>query len=304
MSNEIAKHDEYTKQAELETEKPNSFLAEKLHAMEQQRKNKGNTMSNEIMNYDEYMRQAALESVITERKSTALTFFSTQGGLLSWCEENIAGNKMPVIVLDFIIENTLYVEKYNPQSSQSPICYALGRDEGNLIPHERAETPQHAQCIGCPQYAWGTDPNGQGGKACKSKRRLAVISAATLNPKNPEGYEYNLPLEHFKKAEIGGLRIPTTSCKIWGKYINDIYNLYKLPPFAVITMISVKPDKKNQFRMEFENVGLLGRDIMENAVIARREEARDLLDFPFAPNGGGGSAETLPQQPPRNPRKY
>lgn len=135
-------------------------------------------------------------------------------------------------------------------------------------------------------FAWGSDPKGGRGKACKSARRLAVIPAGQITS-----------LEAIAKAEMAMLTLPVTSGKNWANYVNAIASQYQRPPWAVVTEVRVEPDMKSQFQVKFDVKGFIGEEYLE-AVHSRIEGAQKTLLTPY---------EDQPQvesKAPKEGRKY
>jgi hypothetical protein len=168
-------------------------------------------------------------------------FISFKGGNMSYDENLIPGNTMDVIVLDFVLENGIFREKYNPSKPASPMCYAIGRDEDALKPHEESEEPQHTDCATCPNNEWGSDPEGGRGKACKNTRRIAVIPADCLKS-GPEA---------IKKAGMVMCKLPVTSLKNFSTFVNQAVKVMDTPPFGVVVRLSTKPHPTSLFQVHW-----------------------------------------------------
>jgi hypothetical protein len=168
-------------------------------------------------------------------------FISFKGGNMSYDDNLIPGNQMDVIVVDFLLENNIFREKYNPNKPASPMCYALGREEDELKPHEDCEEPQHTGCIDCPNNEWGSDPEGGRGKACKNTRRIAVIPADALK----------LGVDGIKKAGVVMCKLPVTSLKNFSTFVNQCVKVMDTPPFGVIVRMSTKPHPTSLFQVHW-----------------------------------------------------
>ena len=137
--------------------------------------------SKEIANWDEEMAKFAKASASLERPQLAR--ISTRGGVLTYLEQKMAGNKMEVIVLSAIVEQAWYPGKFDPNNPTAPDCFAFSETGEEMTPHEKAYKPQAVTCDRCPQNEWGSDKNSPSGrgKACKRKRRILLMpgTAAT-----------------------------------------------------------------------------------------------------------------------------
>lgn len=209
------------------------------------------------------------------------SFISLRGGVLSFNGNPFPGNKVNAIVLDSVLENVFYGAKFDPDNPATPKCYAFGRDNDALAPHEKAPEKQHPTCKGCKQNAWDSGDRGRG-KACKNSRRLALVLADEAL-KSPET---------LKDAQLAYLRVPVTSVKAWAGYVTQLANVTKKPTYAVVTELALTPDPKTQFKLSFK----LSQDVRNQglfeALAAKRRAATESIIFPYAvrEDDGGGSA--------------
>lgn len=215
----------------------------------------------------DYMEQLKAMTIATqEAEKPSSNWVSFKGGILTINGMTMKDNKAPVVVVKSVFENQLYKDRYDPNNIQPPICYAFADVEDDLKPHPDAVAPQAESCATCSKNQWGSDPGGGKGKACKNVRRLALMSAADL--------------PHAEKAEVVLAKLPVTSVKNWSSYASQVANVLKLPPIAVITEISVEPDPKTQFQVNFN---LLDK-VTDNEVIGKLlGRARDVVPLIFAP---------------------
>ena len=221
-----------------------------------------------VAQWDERLAGFATEAAEAEQ-TTGGKFISIRGGRLSFNGAEVPGNKMSVIVIDSVYENHLYTEDFDAENPTSPVCFAFGRKDAEMSPHEESSEPQCGDCKSCPMNQWGSAEKGKG-KACKNIRRLALI---------PED-----GLSDLANAEIAYLKVPVMSVKGWQGYVQSIANNLKRPPFGVVTEIGVAPDQKSQFRLTFT----LGQEIDDvdvlEALIARREQVSQEIGFPYRKN--------------------
>ena len=220
-----------------------------------------------VANWSERLAGYATEVAATEQTAGG-KFISTKGGRLSIGGAEVPGNKMTVVVLDHIMENHHYTERFNPDQPTSPVCFAFGRNEAEMVPHENSSEPGSDACKGCPLNEWGSADVGKG-KACKNIRRLAVITEDGL--------------EDIENAEVAFLKIPVTSVKAWAGYVQAVANNLKRPPFGVVTEVSLVPDASTQFRMQFKLVEAIEDGDALEALIARREQVASEIAFPYQP---------------------
>jgi hypothetical protein len=198
-------------------------------------------------------------------------------------------NQADCIILDSISVNEYYEGEWDPDSPESPSCYAFGRTEEGMKPHEKVKAPKHQDCSGCPFNQWGSDKKGGKGKACKNVTRLALIAASA----DPGAEEMT-----FAKMSV-------SQRKPWGAYVKSLAGQHRVPPFGVVTTIVWTPDQKSQYLLKFlmkELVPTAGLDV----IMGRVREARESIAFPFTefvkaaePAEGEAPAET-----PTKARKF
>jgi hypothetical protein len=196
-------------------------------------------------------------------------------------------NKAKAVVIYSVFENQWYKNKYDPDNPQSPSCYAIAEQDGDLKPHADAEAPQAASCAECPKNAWGSDPGGGRGKACKNVRRLAMIAATdAVDP------------ESVNKAEVAVAKLPVTSVANWSTYANQIAQVLKLPPLAVITEMSVEPSPKTQFQVNFALIDKITDGGIIQALLGKRKNTMDLMFSGYEKNIAPANTDAA------GPRKY
>lgn len=211
----------------------------------------------------------AKESVQQEASVSTGQFISTRAGQLSYNGNPVQGNKLDAIVVDAILENCYYKGDFDPDNPAPPVCYAFGRDDKDMHPHEQSPEPQAKSCAECELNEFGTADRGKG-KACKNIRRLALLPAQPLDA------------EALEKAEIAYLKTPVTSVKGWAAYVRTLDALRKRPPIGVVTEISTVADPKSQYKVLFNHKLDLPAAPLE-AVFARLEEVKSGIAFPYAP---------------------
>lgn len=232
-------------------------------------KQKTTTTTTALTTWEERLAARAQAAVEQEASVSAGQFISVRAGQLSYDGNAIAGNKMKVVVLDAILENAYYEGKFDPDNPAPPLCYAFGRDDKELAPHEKATKPQHETCKGCPHNEWGSADGGERrGKACKNIRRLALIPAEPLSA------------EALGKSDVAYFKLPVTSVKAWAAYVRALAALRKRSPEGCVTEISVASDPKTQFKVSFNHVLDLKNELL-GVVMPRADTARDEIAFPY-----------------------
>lgn len=218
---------------------------------------------------EELARQAALAQGMEESTLTGGNFIGTKGGILTYQGAEVPGNKMNVIILGHVLHNMFYEGKYDSNNPASPVCYAFGEKEASMVPHEKAEAKQADECDGCPMNEYGSADTGKG-KACKNSRRLMVI---------PED-----ALQDLENANPALIHTPTTSGKAWAGYVVNLATTLRRPPLAVVTEISLAPDPKNQFKMQFKLVEKIDDGALIEGIIALAQKHKKDLTNPYPAN--------------------
>jgi hypothetical protein len=153
----------------------------------------------------------------------------------------------------------------------------LAEKDEDLKPHPDSEEPQTASCEVCTKNAWGSDPGGGKGKACKNVRRLAMVSANDL--------------EDLSKAEVAIAKLPVTSVKNWSTYANQISSVLKIPPLAVITQMSVEPNAQTQFQVHFELLDKITDGGQITALLNKRKDSNTMIFAPYTKNAPKSTEE-------------
>jgi hypothetical protein len=219
-------------------------------------------------------RMAAVVAQSAQSEAPKGGFLSFKAGTMSYDETPIPGNRMEVIVIDFLLENAMFRDKYNPMKTVSPMCYAFGREEEELRPHEDSEEPQHTDCATCPNNEWGSDPEGGRGKACKNSRRIAIISADCLTK----------GIDAIRKANVVMCKIPVTSIKNFSRFVNQCTGVMQAPPFQLITELSVAPHPANLFEVKWKVIEKIeSQDVLE-ALYAKRQSIERQMFQPYPAN--------------------
>lgn len=245
----------------------------------------------EVAHWKEELAAQAKAAVASEETagSGGGRFFSMRAGVLKFDDAALPGNQMAVVILDSIMENLYYEDKFDADQKTPPTCFAFGRDAETMEPHDKVDeheefTRQSATCAECPQNEWGSAETGRG-KACSNRRRLSVIPAGTYRPLG-RGGGFELALEddqeHFRKAEEAFLKLPVTSVKGFAGYLKSTAEQFGLPLHAVFTRVYLEPDTKSQFKVNFELIEMVPDELMPT-IMARHATAAKGIDFPYIP---------------------
>ena len=218
-------------------------------------------MSNEIVNYNEQL--AALAKRATEVERPQGSTIGLRAGQLTYQGSAVPGNKLDCIIIASTHANLYYEDAYDPDKLSNPVCWAYAEEEGDLAPHPESSKPQHETCKGCPQNEFGSSTKGKG-KACKNSRHLVLIPASTS-------------VDDVPTAEMAVLKLPVTSVKNYGQYVQKCATLYSRPPLGVITTISTQPDAKSQFKVTFQSGELVAGELI-GPLLGKIESAMSLLE--------------------------
>lgn len=223
----------------------------------------------------------AQEAAQMESSVATGQFFGLKGGVLSWNDNPLPNNEMACIIVDSVLENVYFEDAYDPETPQSPVCYAFGRSDAEMQPHKDVvESGKNVCefCKDCENNRFGTANVGKG-KACRNVRRLAIIPAGTLKNGRFEMFENK---ETFEDAEIGFMKLPVTSVKAYAAFVKQLAGALGRPPHGVITRIFLTPDNKTIFKVGFEVIENVPDEIMP-VIMERHNEAKTLIDFPYPP---------------------
>jgi hypothetical protein len=212
--------------------------------------------------------------------------FSFKSGVLSFGGTDMPGNEIEVVILAKAFENTYYDKPYNPNLIANPRCFALQLEdpaEVPMMPNPINEVISPEGCAKCEMFAWGSDPQGSRGKACKERRRLVVMPVDALES-----------VDTVNKADLATMSLPVMSVKNFAKYTNEISAAVGLPLYAVTTRVYLKPDSRSQFTVNFEGVSAIEDPAVLEAVMKKLEAAETMALVPF---GAAGEEEEQPQAP-------
>lgn len=205
----------------------------------------------------------------TEESVALGQFFQLEGGVLAFNGSPIKDNKMEVIIVDHVLQNVYYKGKFKAGVPQSPICYAFGRNDKELKPHEKSPEPQNENCKTCQHNEFGTSDVGRG-KACKNGRRLACIAADVLDKPG-----------NIVDAPLAYLAVPVTSVRGWAGYVSNLANSLNIPPLGVVTEVEVVKDKKTQFKVVFKAKERITDKAALSALLQRQKLVAKEIIFPY-----------------------
>lgn len=234
------------------------------------------TKTTALVAYDDELAQAAEAAVAQERHVGGGSFFSIRGGQLRYNDAQLPGNQVAVVIVDSVLENTYYEDAYDPDTPNAPTCYAFGRDDETMGPHEESSEPQGELCCNCPQNQWGSAERGRA-KACRNRRRLALVAAGTFDRNG----DFTPTIDDLTSAsEVAYLSLPPTSIKSYAGYVKQLASTLKLPPHGVITRVAVEPDPKTQFRVVFELMSKVPTEVIPTCIELHKSQST-LIEFPY-----------------------
>ena len=239
--------------------------------------------STAVANWDEELaRQAAIAEKM-EANVGGGQFFSIRGGTLSFNDSPVPGNRMAVVIADHVLENVYYEGDFDPNVLSPPTCFAFGRDEDDIAPHEVVVKAGQNQddgagaCKGCPLNAWGTADKGRG-KACRNTRRLALIPAGQFDSSGR--FTAVTDVDHFQTSALAYMKLPVTSVKGFASFVKSVAGSLRRPPHGIFTSIKVEPDPKNQVRVVFEPLSAVPNNLLA-AIMKRHQESQSTIGFPY-----------------------
>ena len=190
-----------------------------------------------------------------------------KGGVLMVDGVKVKDNKIQVGIIDYAFVKSYYDGEYDPNVMQTPVCYAMGKDEGVLKPHANAPDKQSTECSACDHNKFGTALKGRG-KRCKDERRIMIIAEAG----DPTS---------IQKAEVRQISVPPGSLKGWGNYLNSLRDVTPSGNIrSVLTEISTQPGKVGAHELTFKAVGVLPDEAV-GAILQRRQGVEGQLLAPF-----------------------
>lgn len=253
-------------------------------------------MTEALATYNEEL--AALAKEAAKAEEGAAEFFKVSAGTLMYNGSPIPNNEMAVVVVDSIHENVYYATQYDPDNPTPPTCFAFGRDDSDMAPHEvcvKAGTAQAPKCAKCPHNEFGTANLGKG-KACGNHRRLAMIVAG----KWENGvYAPITDREYYETAVPGFHRLAVTSVKAFKAWVTQVSGIYGVPPFGMMVKFKVVKNAKTQHLVQFENIGKVGEDLLP-VLLQRHKDMRGQIMFPYTV----GEVTEKPAKGRAKPQKY
>lgn len=192
-----------------------------------------------VVVWQEQMAAAAKKQAAVEQVTGSFKSIGTRSGILSIDDSPVKNNELRCIVLASAFENQRYEGAFDPSAISVPVCFALSLEGEDMAPHENSQSPQCDTCDACELNVMGSADTGRG-KGCKNIRRLLLVTEDALES-----------AEAMQEAEARMLKVPVTSVKNWSKYVHKLQEETERPSWGVITLVSIVPDAKTQFKIIF-----------------------------------------------------
>jgi len=210
------------------------------------------------------LAQQAKDEVAKE--ATGMPRVTHKSGVLRIDGKEVTDNKLKCVIVDYVFSKAYYEEEYDPEMTQTPVCYAFGREEKGMAPHANAPKKQHEICTGCPHNVFGTAEKGRG-KRCKDERRLGIV------------VEVNDPAS-IQQAEVRAISVPPGSLKNWSAYLRKIPEITPTGNVrALLTEISARP-AENAYVLTFKPIDKLAKTMVQQ-IVHRREAVSTMLVQPY-----------------------
>lgn len=237
--------------------------------------------------WDEVLAKHATAAAALERPSTEN--ISVRGGYMTLNGVSVPNSELDAVIVASVFENQYYdpTKPFDPDNLQNPICFAQSLTGEDMVPDPKSVQIQAATCSECQWLKWKSDPIRKKGKACKEKRKLALLPALQLK----EGT--------VKKASMAVLSLAVTSTKNWSNYVNSLRDEHQRPPFAMLTTVRSRPHPRYQLEVTFEAKGFVEGEFLGD-IMDRIAPAQALMMTPYE-----GTPDD-PTKPTANnkPKKY
>jgi hypothetical protein len=191
--------------------------------------------------------------------------------------------ELDVIVVDSVLHNAWYSEKWEDGVAATPACYSFGETLVELKPHAESSKKQNVDCISCPKNVFGSGPGRA--KECKNQARLLLISP----PKDPAS---------TAKSERRQIDVPPTSLKNWSNYCSSLVGTTPTgDPAEVLTRITIGPREKGTgYALYFTQIGTVPTEGVRAAIEVRKATA-GVLTLPYP------KLEQPEEEAPKTPAK-
>ena len=248
-----------------------------------------------VILWEEEMKAAAVKQAAGEKVfGVGVSRINISGGVMMVDGDAVEGNSLDVVVLAAVPLNEYYSKPYDPRTPTVPTCYAYGDPnaadpEDGMAPGdvEEKQGDDNGLCAGCWANQMGSADVGRG-KACKNARRLLLVTEDAVESG-----------EALTAAEPRSLSVPVMSVKNWAKYVKDVLaEELKRPFYGVVTTVSVVPDPKSQFKVQFAFKELINFDQpLWDAMKAKTAAAMKDIINPFPKQADLDASAQTPSRP-------
>ena len=202
----------------------------------------------------------------TAKESTGADRITHKSGVIKLDGKPVADNKLPMAIIDYGMAKAYYADDYEEGVAATPACYAFGRDEADMKPHELSPDKQASTCAECPHNKFGTAERGRG-KRCKDERRVMAFVGTS-------------DLDSLQKAEMRMLAIPPGSLKNWAKYLRTVRDVTPTGNVrTVITELGTEP-LKGAYALTFKATEKLDGAFVQG-LLSRRATAEEQMFAPY-----------------------
>lgn len=177
------------------------------------------------------------------------------------------------------LAHTFYIDGYSPDSSDPPDCSSMNGTE----PDHWITSPQHENCIKCPQAIWGSAKSMSGGKAkaCKDSKQLYIA----------KGEEFSKDAENCK---LWLMSVTVNSLKAFSNYGKLLATKGIPGPQFAVTKFKFDEDASVP-KLEFHLMGMLGEK--HGPTAHKRSKAKEWVSGAPALENKKESKRALPEQP-------
>ena len=185
----------------------------------------------------------------------------------------VLGTELDCVVVAWNFERAYYDTDYDKDNISSPACAALGYDEDEMQPHEKAAKPQCDTCADCWANEWESADKGKG-KACGDRRRLALVVAGDND-----------------KMELKILSIAPTTLPSWRDFLSELDTLNIHPMQAAVNISFDEDSEYPQKPLVFEFVNEVTSEKALNLTASMIEPATKLIEIEHDFSNYGGEAK-------------
>lgn len=246
--------------------------------------------------WKEALKKQVAVTQAAKAEVNGIPHISLKGGRMSLNDQYIPGDDLQCIILASTVEKSWYDRPYDPDDNSPPDCFALGKKQSLMEPHENVPMPPSDNCKSCPMAEYGTARQGKG-PACKTRMRLLVmpvpdnVTADMIRGKEAEMAIYKTqPTSTVNFNGAGGAGKAPGYQKVLAEQ--------GITPWAVISKVRVLPHNKKLHETTFHLVKPLTEDDLLAAAFSRCEQAELDVAQPYTyPEADENAPDAAPAQP-------